>query len=87
MADQGHFDKVALKSTKTKRQKKKKRMEGRGNEQQNSGELIPTFKTQVKSKKNETEILKEKQGDIKDMVSLIPSKERILKLVQTMLNA
>lgn len=61
-------------------------MEGRGNEQ-NSGELIPTFKTQVKSKKNETEILKEKQGDIKDMVSLIPSKERILKLVQTMLNA
>lgn len=62
-------------------------MEGRGNEQQNSGELIPTFKTQVKSKKNETEILKEKQGDIKDMVSLIPSKERILKLVQTVLNA
>lgn len=30
MADQGHFDKVALKSTKTKRQKKKKKKEWRG---------------------------------------------------------
>lgn len=28
MADQGHFDKVALKSTKTKRQKKKKKKNG-----------------------------------------------------------